>query len=169
MKARLITEIGTRIWLRVYWDGKCNTGSYHNAIKFVMDMKACVEFGPHRKKISDYSEWPIRYSDCQEIVPETANKQVFSERLYNTQSGKPEPGDLYFTTWLPENYYWDNHKGPMLMAVCPSGDEWNIDSRASNCGLPDDRLHRCWVRHGEPPLLTVDKNGLTCNAGAGSI
>lgn len=33
----------------------------------------------------------------------------------------------------------------------------------------DGRPHACWVRHGEPPLVTVDKNGVTCNAGAGSI
>lgn len=35
--------------------------------------------------------------------------------------------------------------------------------------MPDDAEHRCWIRHGEPPLITVDKNGLTCAAGAGSI
>jgi hypothetical protein len=35
--------------------------------------------------------------------------------------------------------------------------------------MPDDGEHRCWVRHGEPPRITVDKNGPTCQAGAGSI
>jgi hypothetical protein len=44
-----------------------------------------------------------------------------------------------------------------------------IDSRASNCTLPNDREHKCWIRHGTPPDLTVDKNGKTCAAGAGSI
>jgi len=44
-----------------------------------------------------------------------------------------------------------------------------IDSRASNCTLPDDNVHKCWVRHGEAPNFTVDKNGATCAAGAGSI
>lgn len=31
--------------------------------------------------------------------------------------------------------------------------------------------HRCWVRHGDPRtgVVHVDKNGLTCRAGAGSI
>ena len=33
----------------------------------------------------------------------------------------------------------------------------------------DARPHKCWVRHGEPPNVHVDKNGVTCNAGAGSI
>jgi len=32
-------------------------------------------------------------------------------------------------------------------------------------------VHRCWVRHGRPEdgTLHVDKNGVTCAAGAGSI
>lgn len=59
--------------------------------------------------------------------------------------------------------------GPHLIVMTP-GSEWNIDSRASNCGLPYDYAHRCWIRHGEPPLVTVDKaGGATCTAGAGSI
>lgn len=47
---------------------------------------------------------------------------------------------------------------------------WYIDNRASNCTLPDDDAHRCWVRHGTVgEKLTVDKVGLTCAAGAGSF
>ncbi len=65
--------------------------------------------------------------------------------------------------------FWDNCKGPHLIAVCPGGSDWDIDSRASNCTLRNDRLHRCWIRHGEPPTVTVDKNGQTCAAGGGSI
>lgn len=38
-----------------------------------------------------------------------------------------------------------------------------------NCTMPYDYEHRCWVRHGEPPAITVDKQGHTCAAGAGSI
>ena len=34
---------------------------------------------------------------------------------------------------------------------------------------PYGLAHRCWCRHGEPPNITVDKNGPTCPAGAGSI
>ena len=59
--------------------------------------------------------------------------------------------------------------GPQLTVVCPNGHEWNIDSRASNCTMPYDYEHRCWVRHGEPPDIHVDKQGHTCAAGAGSI
>jgi hypothetical protein len=59
--------------------------------------------------------------------------------------------------------------GPQLTVVCPNGGTWDIDSRASNCTMPYDYAHRCWIRHGEPPALTVDKAGVTCQAGAGSI
>lgn len=59
--------------------------------------------------------------------------------------------------------------GPHLCVILPNGNRWEIDSRASNCGSPYDYAHRCWVRHGEPPRITVDKNGPTCQAGAGSI
>ena len=64
---------------------------------------------------------------------------------------------------------WTNCDGRHLHAVCPNGCHWDIDSRASNCGLPGDTEHRCWIRSGEPPNVNVDKNGRTCSAGAGSI
>lgn len=72
---------------------------------------------------------------------------------------------------------WDNalshgrkgDDGRGLAVILPNGDTWHIDSRASNCGRPDDDLHRCWVRHGEVPQITVDKDGNTCPAGGGSI
>jgi hypothetical protein len=80
--------------------------------------------------------------------------------------------------------------GLCLHVVCPDGSPWNIDGRASNCDSPckncsrpyhihqqqgynchyeDARPHKCWVRHGVPPNITVGKAGVTCGAGAGSI
>lgn len=51
-----------------------------------------------------------------------------------------------------------------------AGHTWHIEGRASNCTDKRDHKHRCWVRHGTVgELLTVDKNGLTCQAGAGSV
>lgn len=63
---------------------------------------------------------------------------------------------------------WDNCEGRHLIVHTPGG-SWDIDSRAANCDKRDERTHRCWVRHGEPPSIHVDKNGNTCGAGAGSI
>jgi hypothetical protein len=69
---------------------------------------------------------------------------------------------------LPDSYFPDEN-GRVLAVKTPGG-VWIIDSRASNCTKPTDNTHRCWIRHGVPPLITVDKSGgLTCDAGAGSI
>lgn len=83
--------------------------------------------------------------------------------------GDTPPGAMWYATWYEEDP--NTPKGPdgrCLIVQCPGG-EWFVDSRASNCDLPNDNEHRCWVRHGEPPNVTVDKAGLTCKAGAGSI
>lgn len=79
------------------------------------------------------------------------------------------PGAMWRAVWIPKNFDWDNESEPHIYVVCPGGSCWDIDSRARNCTMPEDRAHRCWVRHGEAPALTVDKSGLTCRAGAGSI
>ena len=83
-------------------------------------------------------------------------------KVWDTPSGKLEPGCMYWN----DNGYYDT---PHLQVICPNGQGWDIDSRASNCTLPNDNEHKCWIRHGEPPNITVDKNGKTCSAGAGSI
>jgi hypothetical protein len=71
--------------------------------------------------------------------------------------------------WMPGS--WRGSDGIALMVRCPNGSDWHVDGRASNCTLPDDRVHKCWVRHGDPRgcRVTVDKNGNTCAAGGGSI
>jgi hypothetical protein len=91
------------------------------------------------------------------------------------------PGAMYYAVWLEdrikggalaaaEQRQWV-HAGPdgRVLGVVTPGGEWIIDSRASNCTLKDDNEHACWVRHGTPPMVTVDKAGKTCEAGAGSI
>jgi hypothetical protein len=75
-------------------------------------------------------------------------------------------------TYLREESFWE--RGPdglHVVVVCPDGWHWSPDSRASNCTRKDDKVHRCWCRHGDPRkgTLHVDKVGNTCNAGAGSI
>ncbi len=98
---------------------------------------------------------------------------------YTRESGIKDavPGDLFFVPCYrgedgskpcPE---WDGCPGQHLYAVCPDGRWWDIDGRAGNCTMRDDRAHRCWIRHGDPTtgVITVDKAGLTCKAGAGSI
>jgi hypothetical protein len=191
MKARFIQETGTRAWLRIYW-GECPHGGCHNAMKHLADSDKLDqwELGGKPEDYPDPAQWPTHCEDCGAPIPEghflctdgsysdgLPQYQVLRKRLYNTASGQPEPGDLFWASWYhdPERrshcMYWDNCSDPRghLVAVLPNGHHWDIDSRATNCGSKDDRTHRCWVRHGEPPNVTVDKAGDTCSAGAGSI
>jgi hypothetical protein len=171
MKAVLATEIGTRLYLRQYWGEACKPYGCHDAMLHLFDIPDKINYNHHGGNPEDYPAelWPTKCIRCGAIAPKDANRQVFNKRFYDTPSGNLEPGCIYWIDWYPEKMYWDNHKGPCLCAVLPNGWEWNIDSRASNCTMLEDRLHRCWCRHGEPPDITVDKNGLTCQAGAGSI
>lgn len=121
----------------------------------------------------DDPRWP-RACPCGYQFQEDDEWQEDSRPLYGRQeNGIPLsirddiPGMMYDAWWLP--FGWAGPDGLHLCVVCPGGHLWHIDGRASNCTLPEDNEHRCWVRHGTPPDLTVDKNGLTCSAGAGSI
>lgn len=99
-------------------------------------------------------------------------------------------GAMWNATWLADH---EDYRGPDGKSICviTPGGEWMIDGRASNCNSPckncgvaykdhldndlaghyyeDSRPHKCWIRHGIPPNLTVNKVGITCGAGAGSI
>jgi hypothetical protein len=69
-------------------------------------------------------------------------------------------GAMYYADWM-------QRKGPdghRLFVLTPGG-LWSPDGRASNCTRPEDNEHHCWVRHGTPPNITVDKNGDTCGCG----
>jgi hypothetical protein len=84
---------------------------------------------------------------------------------YNWRQSPREDGKRFIVTRRNEQ------DGRVLACVCPDGHHWTIDARASNCTMPDDDGHWCWVRHGRPEdgTLHVDKEGVTCAEGAGSI
>ncbi len=69
-------------------------------------------------------------------------------------------GAMYFADW----YQRKGPDGHHLIVKTPEG-LWHVDGRASNCTRSDDNEHRCWVRHGVPPNVTVNKNGDTCGCG----
>ena len=113
-----------------------------------------------------WPEWPSQEHPANSSIghwlrPDTGETQQWPHQF--------APGAMWYAIWMPRNWDWDNETQPHLIVKTPSGGDWDIDSRASNCAKPDDKLHRCWVRHGTPPNVTVDKNGLTCPAGGGSI
>lgn len=130
------------------------------------------------KPPDDDVRWPLKCDNCLFDFGINEVHQFFHNLLYK----RGDTGELVTTRDAPPGAMWDawwlhglrgmTHDGPdgrNLMVKLPNGRDWNIDGRASNCGLPDDDEHHCWIRHGEPPLLVVNKNGLTCSAGAGSI
>jgi hypothetical protein len=182
---RFVHEIGVRVALRRYWDGPCAGYGYHNAMVVVKDVRlpnhesgawldsAQLYFGGDTPAPSD-ERWPRACTACAAPAPADAVRQLFHERLYDSLTGDLQPGDAFLTVPWTQRLdgtcrEWDNCAGQHLVVVCPDGTYWDVDSRASNCTLPADRLHRCWVRHGVPPAVTVNKAGHTCSAGAGSI
>lgn len=139
--------------------------------------------------------WPMTCG-CGYTFTKADTRQVFVEPLYRRSDGGPgvftlrtaPPGAMWDAWWYPE----DLGKGPdglSLIVKCPNGVEWHIDGFASNCDAPcrscgrrrdahsgasgcrrfDPKPHHCWIRHGAPPMITVDKDGDSCGAGAGSI
>jgi hypothetical protein len=145
--------------------------------------EAVTPDGPEDKR------WPSVCEHCSALAPaETSppyavgarvvelRRHVDIDRLYSNPSGELEVGNLVY---LPCHRgkgpgdvcpYWDNCDGRHLHAVLPNGHMWDIDSRANNCTLKEERTHRCWTKEGDPAVhLTVGKTGPTCAAGAGSI
>lgn len=197
IQTRYIEHIGTVASLRIYWhelrDGKnvnCPAGgSYHDA-RFEIarsDNKWDEKLGGTLEDHRDDPRWPVKCDGCGKLAPlapyenslEIVTHQIFRRKLFNTKSGEPEPGDLYYVDygcWEDDRQYcvsgWSNCSGKHLHCVLPNKTTWDIDSRASNCTRREDKTHRCWVRHGIPEkgeIIHVDKNGNTCQAGAGSI
>jgi hypothetical protein len=117
---------------------------------------------------------PCGYADCNEpnckVTLDEWRRTDTGETLWGW-AGSFGPGAMRITKHEPGQCFakWTNCDGLHTEVVLPDGGHWDIDSRASNCTLREDGEHRCWCKHGTPPVLTVDKNGLTCSAGAGSI
>jgi hypothetical protein len=185
-----------RVWARRYSKGtpNCcprNPGQYscHGAMNLIGDFDHPHVPGEY-ENWDDFVEtirppatdpiWPVK-CECGAILEHQDSErggQMFVHRLHKrsdtgdlTTIRDAPPGAMWSAWWMQhEGRYWDwdNQTEAPLMCKTPGG-EWNIDGRASNCTMPNDRTHRCWIRHGVPPLLTVDKNGSTCAAGAGSI
>lgn len=122
------------------------------------------------------SRWPTT-CECGYIFTASDARQVFSETLYRrADNGETvtlrtaPPGAMWWLTWMEGLFH--PQLGASPLCVMTPGGEWIVDSRANNCTMPDDHnqeRHHCWIAHGTPPDVTVDKNGVTCGAGAGSI
>jgi hypothetical protein len=199
IRVRYIVPHGTRAWLRVFWDGACarpnqRDHSYHNAMRLLGDSTEPQDDCRFGGKVADHAdaEWPTACEDCGAQVPALGSvadpkRQVFRRTLYATPDrnwiGMPEVGDCYWADWYECDkrggnciHGWTNCDGKHLFVHLPGGsqpeNEWHdLMSRASNCTMRSDTLHRCWIVNGRPEdgNLHVDKSGVTCQAGGGSI
>jgi hypothetical protein len=177
LPTRFIEEVGKRTILRRTWqsDQPCHGYQGKHEATLAFPDRGLTDPDPTEGKSWATLPWSNVCDHCNEAAPDSADRSISTSRTYNTTTGRPEPGDLYYRDFRYEGKCWcgwSNCDGFHLHAVLPTGDHWDIDSRASNCTMKDDGLHRCWVRHGDPRKgepVHVDKNGLTCQAGAGSI
>jgi hypothetical protein len=180
LPVRYARVIGTQAYLRQYWPG-CQDSRNHDATgQHLGTHDVPFDFAPFpdAAQIAE-SDWAaMQCARCGQAAPPDANRQVFTEHLWDTSSGLLEPGCLYHPVWF-EDEHWPHIRNPdgtlHLHAVLGCGCTWDIDAQASNCTRPGDRSHKCWVRHGDPMdpqgsvPFHVDKQGETCAAGAGSI
>jgi hypothetical protein len=149
--------------------------SYHNS---QIDMPAGPDDGEWGN--SPLAKWLDRFPQkCEcgfKYTDNNSNRQLFSENQYICSEKAGEifsirdapAGAIWRVPWYEDIKDMCGTDGKSYICMTPGG-QWCIDSRAKNCGLPNDSNHKCWVRHGEAPVFTVDKRGVTCNAGAGSI
>lgn len=171
---------------RVYESGECPGpgGRFHNAHSERIDeyrQAPRTELAEERPRLEDFAgdaRWPVKCDHCDHAFGEAAERQIWQKRVLRRSDTGAEieggyravpPGGIWDAWWMADALHGDD--GRCLICKLPDGHDWMIDSRASNCTLPQDQVHRCWVRHGKPEdgSLHVDKNGVTCAAGAGSI
>jgi hypothetical protein len=186
-----------RLWLRRYvrqhsgaWN--CAEG-WHEAMVLFADAPAIFEermanggwkhtvvlHGVERPPDDD-PRWPTQCGKCAFVFAPADEHQLFYDQLY----ARVDTGEIVALRDAPPGAMWDGWwlhglsggalcgptvDGRNLFVRLPNGRDWHIDGRASNCTMPKDDVHHCWIRHGNPPDLMVDKNGVTCAAGAGSI
>lgn len=184
IKCFLVTPASiAKLSLRRYESGECPGPykTYHNAhfalgdvaMRVTCDRWEQVDLDP--QIAPDDHRWPAKCEHCAHQFADSAERQIFHDYLWTDEGGRyyslrnPQPGMMYDAFWLHDSPQYCGLDGRALHVVCPDGHAWNIDGRAGNCTNPEDWTHRCWVRHGDAPNLTVDKNGHTCAAGAGSI
>lgn len=178
-------RVGLRRYTRNSLGFTC-VGGYHSALVIIGEEPAEFEESDGRRYLAAHESvvpvseredprWPKTCEKCDYIFTDRDVWQHWQELLYRrTDTGEETtlrdapPGASWDAWWLPDNYR--GLDGIALMVRCPDGHDWTVDSEASNCTRKGEP-HQCWVRHGDPReyRVTVDKNGDTCAAGAGSI
>lgn len=159
------------------YGGQCSGKySYHDA-EVVLGERAASDDEVKRDSVNvDKADprWPTKCEHCDYVFADEDTWQHNLIRLYEGGGKRfvlqdAPVGAMWDAYWFG-GHFGQGADGIHLMVKTPGGD-WHVDSRASNCTKPDDDIHKCWVRVGDPKTGVVDvgKTGNTCAAGAGSI
>lgn len=160
------------------------TKSWHNAmIPFDVVEEIRSEDGSHVRERGEGTPepehacppWP-EACNCGFVFRSNDEWQVFSSSIYRrTDTGEEftlrdaPVGAMWDAFWMHD---WHNGEdGLSIYCKVPQNHDWFIDGPCGNCPWKDGSHsgHKCWVRRGIPPRLTVDKSGNSCPVGAGSI
>lgn len=151
---------------------RCTDGGLHGARKSLARMPEANT--PKEWPPEDDPVWPTKCDQCGvELNEENSRRHSGAKHIYVRQDNGTEiiPSQVVGAVTENREYGPFGSDGRGLTVTIPGPHTWRIDSRAKNCKLPDDDVHRCWVRTGKPEdgTLHVGKHGNTCKAGAGSI
>ena len=171
MKARLVKLDHFEYFVKRHWVGPCGIHDFHVQTDSITSEQwdyGALKYASENIPMVGCDRCKAVYAG--EILESDGTGYSIFDRPDGSQ-GRLEPGDLYFNFDKKEHscHTWNNCEGKHLIAILPNGDHWDIDGRARNCTRKDDKTHRCWIRTGTPPDITVGKDGDTCQAGAGSI
>lgn len=172
-----------RLYLRRYQGNLvCPVNSYHDAMVDIGESKEWMDTinghwcddGRTAKDFLGDPRWPVACA-CGYVFQAADEQQLFSSHIYRRADTGEEmtlrdapDGAMWDADWFHGIPEWCGDDGRSIICRVPNKHDWQIDGACSNCTRPGEK-HKCWIRHGEPPLLTVDKNGNTCSAGGGSI
>jgi hypothetical protein len=175
VKCFLIVAANKRqVYLRRYSsESKCPTDGYiHDEmipVDIIQDDAENPEYSKDQYPKKCSCGYEFLENDVWQRFPDSIYRRVDTGEEKGLREWAKVPGAMYNAAWLNDKLSYTGPDGQSLVVILPNGKEWIIDSPARNCSLPDDKIHKCWVRHGIAPDITVDKNGHTCSAGAGSI
>ncbi len=167
-------------FLRRYRSGedKCPKMGYHNILAPIEGIEwpanTIISYDGDKKEFEGDPRWPTQ-CECGYVFATDDTSQVFIERVWRRADTRElttlkavSDGAMWYAWWYPEG--WAGPDGKTLIVKVPNNHDWNVDGACNNCTRPNEK-HYCWIRHGVPPNITVDKGqpGESCKAGAGSI
>ncbi len=143
----------------------CAVNGFHNASVDIAEIDFPLEnnFNGDGTQPFDRADprWPTKCEHCDYAFTTEDEWQHNIERLYQrTDTGeliahdKMPAGASYDAVWLSDFGY-VGADGIALTVVLPDGTHWHVDSRANNCAFPDDNVHKCWGRTGDPRACNV--------------